>query len=557
MPLALAALAAFVAGLLVAGGSPEREAAERFATAWAAGDRDAMYAELSPAAQVSHPRRRFERRYERAEATATFTGLTVGEARGPLEQGGETLVAVPVSYETRSFGTIEGEVGIPVDGGAVAWDPRLVFPGLGEGERLDRRMEAPERAPILADDGSELASGPAESRTTQGAGSLVAGSLGDPSAARAREMERQGFPGGTPAGTAGLELAFDGLLAGTPGGELVATGGGQRRVLAAADPVPGRPLRTTIDPDLQQAAADALGGLFGGVAVLDARNGEVRALAGIAFSAPQPPGSTMKIITAAGALEEGLTSPKRKYPVLTEAVVGGRAIENSESGACGGTLVQSFAKSCNTVFAPLGAELGGEKLVEIAERFGFNAPPTLFNEKARSAVQPPASTIPEDLGDDDLVVGISAIGQGEVLATPLQLASVAQTIANDGVRSPTPIVKGPKLRSTSEETEAVTPEVAEQVAAMMAEVVRSGTGQAAALPGTGVAGKTGTAELGPRADSEESPDGEIVMELDAWFAAFAPIRRPRLAIAVMIVNSEGDGGDIAAPIAARVLDAGL
>ena len=144
-----------------------------------------------------------------------------------------------------------------------------------------------------------------------------------------------------------------------------------------------------------------------------------------------------------------------------------------------------------------------------------------------------------------------------MLATPLEMASVAQTIANKGVRSPTSIVKDPALAGDYPDVQAVSPEVAQQVTEMMIEVVKSGTGVAAAVPGTTVAGKTGTAELGTI--SEEQPVGaeEPEQDVDAWFTSFAPAENPKLAVAVMVIKAPGDGGTVAAPIAQQILQAGL
>jgi penicillin-binding protein A len=143
-----------------------------------------------------------------------------------------------------------------------------------------------------------------------------------------------------------------------------------------------------------------------------------------------------------------------------------------------------------------------------------------------------------------------------VLATPLQMASVAQTIAAEGMRSPTSIVRTPELRPDSEPVKVTSPETAKTVRTMMIEVVRSGTGVAAQLPNAQVAGKTGTAELGPAAlvpGDELEPGEEPEQEKDAWFLAFAPAEDPKLAVAVMIVNASGDGGVVAAPIAQQIL----
>ncbi len=225
-----------------------------------------------------------------------------------------------------------------------------------------------------------------------------------------------GFPPGTLVGTSGLELAFDARLAGSPAGSC------SRSVrVNGCSPTPSRSPASRSgrrsSPALQETTVGALGDLFGGIAVLDATNGEVKALAGIAFSSPQPPGSVFKIITTTAALEAGAVSLDDQFEVVTEAVVDGRAISNAGDAPCGGSFTESFAESCNSVFAPLGAEVGGEKLLATAEDFGFNSPPELYNAEATAAVDPPPSTIPDPIGSD-LDVAVTAIGQGQVLATP-------------------------------------------------------------------------------------------------------------------------------------------
>ncbi len=327
---------------------------------------------------------------------------------------------------------------------------------------------------------------------------------------------------------------------------------GDKRVLAKRKPVQGKAVKTTIDPDIQQATADALGAQYGGVAVLDAKSGDVRALAGLAFSAPQPPGSTMKIVTASAALEDGVADLDTSYPQASSATVGGREIGNAYNEVCGGTLIESFAESCNSVFAPLGAKIGPDKLLDMAKKFGFNSPPALYDEQALQLVKPPSSSLPDPLGDE-LDAAVSAIGQGEVLATPLEMASVAQTIANGGVREPTSIVKDPKLKSDQKPVKAISPGTAKEVKKMMIEVVNSGTGTAGSIPQAQVAAKTGTAELASLKDGSSSssndPNAQPEHNVDAWFSAFAPADKPKYVVAVMIVNADGDGGTVAAPIA--------
>jgi penicillin-binding protein A len=552
VPLAIIAVVAFAAGLLAGGGSEDLDAASRFAQAWEDGDFDGMHAELTPAAAAEYPIGELTALYEEAAAIATQTGVDVGQAEETISGEDGDVVPLPATAETKAFGDVDETVELPVEDGAVAWQPHLVFPGLEAGEELDRRTRAPKRAAILTGDGTPLAEGPSAARSSPlGTSAIdVAGQMGAPKGEQRAQVEAAGFPPGTLVGTSGLELAFDERLAGTPGGQLLAVGEAGERVLADTEPQAGEPVRTTIDADLQESTVAALGGQFGGVAVLDAGNGEVRALAGIAFSSPQPPGSVFKIVTTTAALEAGLVKPEDQFDVLTEAVVGGRAISNAGDAPCGGSFTESFAESCNSVFAPLGAEIGGERLLATAEDFGFNSPPTLYDEEATAAVDAPASTIPDPIGSE-LDVAVTAIGQGQVLASPLQMASVAQTIAAQGERSPTPIVTEPSLGPDAGTMKVTDPGIAATVRDLMVANVQSGTGEAAAIPEAQVAGKTGTAELGP------DPENPEALEENAWFTAFAPAEKPKLALAVMIVDASGSGGEVAAPIAAQIFSGAL
>jgi penicillin-binding protein A len=562
LPVAGLGAIAFVVGAVVGSSSPSRETVDRFATAWSDKDYGAMHEELSDASASRYPLGRFTRMYSDARQTATIETITAGDPDGPETVSGDQVVTVPVTVATHAFGDVQAQLAVPMDGEEIAWEPRLVFPGLEQGERLERQVRVPKRAPILARDGTPLAQGPPAARTSPlGASATnVAGSMGTPKRAEAEELAALGFPPTALTGTSGLEQAFNVRLAGQPGGDLVAAGGGRGdggapRVLASSDPVPGEPVNTTIDPELQEAAVVALGERFGGVAALDADDGSVRALAGIAFSAPQPPGSTFKVITTVAALEADAVELDDTFPVESSNTDIGREISNASDEACGGTFVESFAHSCNTVFAPLGVEIGGERLVSTAEDFGFNETPALFNDAATEIIDPPPSTIPETL-ESDVEVGVSAIGQGEVLSTPLEMATVSQTIAAKGMRSPTPLVTDPGLTPDAETVRVTDEQIAGTVRDLMIEVVESGTGTPAALPGVQIAGKTGTAELGPAANAAPPAEGEEPeLELDAWFTAFAPAKSPELAVAVMVVNAEGGGGDIAGPIAREVFAA--
>ncbi|TMM02333.1 MAG: hypothetical protein E6G05_09090, partial [Actinobacteria bacterium] len=346
-----------------------------------------------------------------------------------------------------------------------------------------------------------------------------------------------GYPHNAKVGINGLERVFETQLAGTPGGTLFAGS----RVLARSTPVPGTSATSTIDPRIESAATAAMGSSLAGVVAMDPRNGQLLALSGIAFSAPQPPGSTMKIITATGALEAGIVTLQSTFPIQTSSSIDGYTLQNAGGEACGGTFLNAFAVSCNSVFAPLGAKLGAARLVNVAERFGFNQPPQ-FPGEAESVI-PPANQM-----TSNLAVGSSAIGQGKVLSTPLEMAEAGATIGMGG-RRPIPTLSvhdSPRFAPVTNQN------VASEVQRMMVAVVQSGTGTAAQIPGVQVAGKTGTAELRNTA----APGASSAANTDAWFVGYAPVGAPRIVVAALFPN-QGAGGATAAPAVHDVLVAAL
>jgi len=559
LPLALVALVAFVWGASSAGSdSPEKEIAERFAGAWERRDFEAMYSQLDPASRRVVSEEALAAAYREAAETSTLRELELGDPGDPSERDGATVVPVAAEVVTVAFGSFEAEVELPVSEEGVAWEESLVFPGLRSGERLESDVELAPRAPILARDGQPLAEGPAEAREHPlGSDAIdVTGEVGTPEEEDLPKLARQGFPAGTPVGISGLERAFNQRLAGKPGGTLSAVDAatGASRTLAESEPRPGAPVKTTVDPDLQEAAVAALAGRLGGIAVLDTKSGDVRAVAGQAFSAPRPPGSTFKLVTTTAALQEDAVSLDDEFEITDGVNVGGRFIYNAGGEFCGGSFPEAFAESCNAVFAPLGPEVGNDKLVETAERFGFNSPPPLYAPEVVAEMDLPEPSIPTEIGTE-LDLGVSAIGQGEVLSTPLEMATVAQAIANDGVRQPTAIVANRKLRPDAEPVRVMTPKLSDLITELMVGVVTGGTGTAGAIAEAQVAGKTGTAELGPKPGQEDS-DNPVQIK-DAWFAAFAPAEKPRLAVGVLLIEAEASGGEVAAPAAAEILSAGL
>ena len=486
-----------------------RDAASAFVSAWEKADLREMWDLTERSSRPGFEA--FSAAYAEARQAAGIRSIELGRP-GELS---DDEVAVAVTVRTEDFGRLTGDVALEVvdeDGaGRVVWQPSLRLPGLRPGEELRRiEREPPQRGEVLTEDGSQLADDPS------GAG--IAGE-----------------PGVDDSPATGLERIYDDRLAGHSALQLRFGD----RVIRKVASERGRDVHSTIDLDLTRVAESALAGRVGGVAVVRPSDGAVLALAGLAVSAPQPPGSTYKIITLSGALEAGVTDTSDSFPVETYATLSGVKLYNASGESCGGTLAFSFAHSCNSVFAPMGAELGAKRLVAVSEKFGFNRLP-----KQIPAIKP--SRIARDL-QDDLAVGAAAIGQDRDLATPLQMATVGATIANDGRRMEPRLVREEPERGKR----VVSSQTADIVTDLMIGVVTGGTGTAAALPGVTVAGKTGTAELVPTQGGAIDPENT-----DAWFVAFAPAEDPQIAVAVMLVRA-GQGGTTAAPVARAVLDAAL
>ena len=542
IPLAVVAAAAVAAVIVLRGpGHAERDLVTSYVRAWAKGDYQRMYSLLDPASQSHLSEPRFAAAYRRDATLATVRSITPAR----VEPKRNKQIPVRMVVATRLFGTLRETVQVPLttDGDSVTvhYVPSLLFPGLKGRERLNRHMSLAPRATLYAADGTPLAQGPDRTSPISDVAIQIAGVLGPIPSDQAAVYAAQGYPPNAKVGLDGLERAFQPALAGTPGGSLLAG----HRTLAHHDPKAGHDVTSTIDPTLERAAVAALGGRYGGIAAMNPKTGALLALAGVAFSALQPPGSTMKIITTTGALEAGIVKPSSTFPIATSANLEGYILHNAGGEACGGTLLNAFAVSCNSVFAPLGAKLGGKRLVDTAERFGFNQPPTIPG--AAEPTIPSASTI-----GGDLAVGSSAIGQGRVQATVLEMTDVAATIAMGG-RRPVPTLRAhapPKfVRVTSGH-------VAGELQRMMVAVVQFGTGTSAAISGVTVAGKTGTAELQNTATATGANTPNQDQLTDAWFVGYAPVGAPRIVAGALFPN-QGAGGATAAPAVRELLVAGL
>jgi len=541
------------------GPSDSEKAVKSFLSGWVKGNDKAMYSALSAESKANNSEAELTELIQSAEYTATVTSKKVIKT----EQISDNEFTARVRINTKIFGALTLTYRLNTEGKdrsvGVKWLPELRFPELQHGEQLTRETELPARADLLTRDKQVLASGEGRSGAFSPAAADIVGQLGPIPDDQKDAYDEAGFPTDAQVGITGLERIFNNRLAGKPGGKLFA---GSREI-AASEPEPARSLRTSISPAVQEAAVAALAGRYGGVAAVDPSTGEVLALAGIASSAPQPPGSVFKVVTAVAGLEAGVIDQNSSFPAQQAAVLDGVELGNAHDELCGGTLKQAFAESCNSVFAPIGVKVGAKRLVATAEKLGFNRPAPWPG--AASSTLPPAEEI-----SGELAVGSTAIGQGMVLATPLTMASITSAVANNGSQPKLTLEAKPSV----ETTQTVTKSAAATVQQLMIETVRNGTGTAAAINGVSVAGKTGTAELESRKektdeeskenDSDEKTDTQSETEdkkpeeptTNAWFVSYAPTGRPKIAVAVMLIRA-GEGGAVAAPAAREVLLAGL
>lgn len=343
----------------------------------------------------------------------------------------------------------------------------------------------------------------------------------------------------------------------------------------------------SVRADAQRAARDGLGGQRGSVVAIDPRRGAILAmysnptydpspLAGHdiddvqdfgtflqanaakpdlarAFRERFPPGSTFKVVTAGVALETGAATPESQFPSVTSIPLpqtDGQQLRNFGGNTCGGSLADSFRRSCNTTFAALGLQLA-DGFVPGMESWGIgSAPPLDVSPGSVESVGPEAGSFQQNQPR----FALAGIGQGDVATTPLQMALIACGVANGGVimvphaMAEITDAEGDTVSTYDEQswTTAVNPQTASTLNGFMRSVVEDGTGTAGQIEGVPVAGKTGTAE-----NLEGGPP-------HAWFIAFAPADDPQVAVAVFVegggsFGNEATGGRVAAPIAAGVM----
>ena len=362
-----------------------------------------MHALLSDRARRRASLKRFVRTYRQAAETLTLSKVRADTPR----RADDEAYDLPVRMQTRIFGRLSGNVRLPMieeeDGASVDWRSQLVFPGLRAGEKLQRETTLAARGAILARDGTPLAKGPDRLSDLGPLAAEVAGRVGPAPPERADELARRGVPEGAPVGLNGLEREFDERLSGTPGRRPARRLAGHRARRAAR-----RRRRALRDRPRHPArrGRGARGPLRRHRRAAARHRRGARALGHRVLRSPAARLDVQDRHARRRARGEGGqgggNSRSRRRPRSRAS-----SSANAHGEACGGSLKQAFADSCNSVFAPLGAKLGAEKLVETAERFGFNQDPGPAGA-ARSTI--PAA---EEIGDD-LAVGSSAIGQGKV-----------------------------------------------------------------------------------------------------------------------------------------------
>jgi len=387
-------------------------------------------------------------------------------------------------------------------------------------------------------------------------------------------------------GITGIEGAMNAALSGTSNAQFL----DQLDALLTGKPITGASVELTLKAKVQKAAWDAMSGFTGAVVVLEADTGRVIAMVSKPSYNPNllashdentvidaykklsqdksnplvnrgidgkmnPPGSTFKLVVASAALESGKYTPDSTFPNPSSLRLPqtNTYIHNSGGGTCGPgktvTMRDALRISCNIPFAELGMQLGGQAILDQAEKYGFNS---VFQVPMKAE----ASNFPQFL--DEPQTGLASFGQFDVRATPLQMAMVSAAIANGGrVMKPNLVERVANAAnktissfSASEYSQAISAQTAATLTNMMVNDVNNGAASNARISGVDVAGKTGTAE-----------NGDLPFTL--WFTGFAPANGAhKYAVTVLVEDGGGMGKNgwgnlLAAPVAKKVLEAVL
>ncbi len=437
-----------------------------------------------------------------------------------------------------------------------------------------RRLELPEVSVEVV---------PLRSYPLASAAAHALGRVGEITERQLELPEYKALAPGSLVGQAGVESRYNQLLMGKDGFRRVIVNSrglemGEAERRAAQD---GPTLTLTIDAGLQAAMEKAFAGRAGSAVALDPRTGEILAMtstpgydpnqfttgiepalwAKLATDPQTPlinrviqgsysPGSTFKIIAATAALEEGVITPATTFSCSGELAIYGTVFHClGRHGAV--ALRDAIARSCNVYFFNVGIRLEIQRLAKWAKKMGLGTPTGVDLPHELSGLMPSPEwkqrlfKVPWYAGE---TVSVS-IGQGQVNATPLQMARVVSVIANGGKLVKPHLVKG--APGTEPVDLGIRPSTIEAVKAGMLGVVEGGTGSRARLPGIAVAGKTGSAQVVTRARLEKTPNA-AELQPHGWFLCFAPAEAPTIALAVLVEHGRSGGGS-AAPVAHEVL----
>ncbi|MDX2251550.1 MAG: penicillin-binding protein 2 [Nitrospira sp.] len=423
------------------------------------------------------------------------------------------------------------------------------------------------------------------------------GYVGEVSAEQLEKPEFSGLHQGSVVGQYGVEKSFDRHVRGQAGQKHVEVDahGNEKQEVVVEQPQAGNDLYLTIDVRLQKVAEDLLGPEYGAIVALDPTNGDILAMASRpgfdpnvlsreltpkqwveivqdegrplnnrASQGQYPPGSTFKVPMAVAALETKTMAPSSTVSCNGGYQFGNRIYHDWKASGHGAVaLHEALVHSCDVYFYTVGQRMGIDTMAEYGKEFGLGQstgvelpsertgimPSTAWKEKAKNAPWLPGETIS------------AAIGQGYVTVTPLQMASLIGTVANNGVNYRPRLVRAVMDRTIGnlQELPAVPrgkikakPETFRLVKEALAEVVTKGTATRAKSSLVTIGGKTGTAQV---AALRTGPEENIPKKFrdHAWFVAFAPVESPTIAVAVLAEHM-GHGGAAAAPLAKELIE---
>ena len=449
----------------------------------------------------------------------------------------------------------------------------------------ERRIDLP---------GINLRIRPVRAYPSGGTAANLLGYVSEVNQSQLQREEYRNFRPGENLGQSGVERRYDAFIRGVDGGEQIEVDARGRalRLVNRDEPQSGSNVFLTIDRKIQEAAEAAFIGKKGTVVAMNPTTGEILAmvsrpsfdpnlfaqrlsgedwrriatdtshpLQNRAFQAQYPPGSIFKLIVAIAGLESGALTPETRFNCPGQFFLGNVKFDDWKKGGHGTLdLRGAIVNSCNVYFYQAGLRVGIDEIVRVSRAFGLGEPPGLgLGDEAKGNLPNPQ---PRRRGQPNWTAGntvIASIGQGMVVTSPMQILAMVSAIANGGTIYRPFVVK--KIVSLSgdvlEEYEPeamrqvnVKPETLAFIRQAMLGVVNEGTGQRAKVPGLPIGGKSGTAQVVKKGEEKRQAD----LKDHAWFASFAPVDNPQLAVVVLVENG-GFGGQMAAPVAKAVYEA--